>query len=112
MNIEPEDLYDAHCANCGAGYHFEVGFGGDACPNCGRSRTATLTDIEERNEREAEHAKRFDAGDIQRENMLAALGEYVSEFDLLAVTPDAKNLARLVRELATATMTANLKGPQ
>lgn len=112
MNIDPsdDDHFDGHCVNCGAGYYFEVGFSLCVCPACGRSQTEPLSAADERAERDAEHARRFDAGDIQRENMIAALDEYVREFDLLAVTDDARKLARLVRELATETMQAQLKG--
>lgn len=41
MNTDEDDRYDAHCVNCGAGYHFEVGIPGP-CPACGRSQTVTL----------------------------------------------------------------------
>lgn len=64
----------------------------------------------ERNEREREHARRWDNGDSQRENMLDVLSQYQSELDNLAITPDERELVRLVRELTQKTITAKLKG--
>lgn len=109
MNFGDEDGYDAHCVNCGAGYHFDIGPSLCVCPNCGKRQDQT--DEQAANERayQARAADEWDSGQTIKEQLLSELDSMDFWLDDILPTRDEQVLRQMIEELRRAVTTSNLK---
>jgi uncharacterized Zn finger protein (UPF0148 family) len=111
--LDDEDGFDAHCVNCGAGYYFEVGVGGDTCPNCGGSQTQTPADKAAQATSNARMAREWTNGTTLKEKLLCDIDCWDFMTDMLVPSPGAAALLKAIADFKKAVQTAriNLRQP-